>query len=1181
VKESPTDIRPPDIRPPDARKHARAHVGHNDATWYKDAVIYEIRTRSFFDSNGDGVGDFGGLASKLDYLQDLGVSALWLLPFYPSPGRDDGYDISDYTAVHPEVGTLADFEAFLTEAHRRGLRIITELVLNHTSDQHPWFQRARRAPAGSSERNFYVWGDSPDQYRDARIIFKDFEVSNWSWDREAGAYYWHRFYAHQPDLNFENPAVQEALFEVVDFWLAKGVDGLRLDAVPYLYEAEGTNCENLPNTHAFLKKLRAHIDSKFKNRMLLAEANQWPEDAAAYFGQGDECHMNFHFPLMPRLFMSLHQEDRFPIIDIFAQTPEVCPSCQWALFLRNHDELTLEMVTDEERDYMYKAYAELPAMRINLGIRRRLAPLVGNSRRKIELLNGLLLSLPGTPVLYYGDEIGMGDNVYLGDRNGVRTPMQWSMDRNAGFSRANPQRLILPVNIDPEYHYESLNVENQQQNATSLLWWTKRLLALRKRYPAFGRGTCEFLSPDNPRVLAYVREHQGDAMLVVANLSRFTQFARLDLSKHKGKRPLELFGKSHFPSIDAEPYALALGPHDFYWFELEPATDGQAEEQVAAPTIECTSLEALFFGGERSLLDEVLPAFLETRPWFRSALHPLGTATVSDVAFAKGTNKPLWFVFVRAEYADTPPEIYALPLAWIPENKVTPDMNAAVFAFVHLPGDRAETSSGSGGSGAFSASSGSGGSGAFGASSGSGGSGAFGVPSGPASGPSSAPGSSGGALVDALADPESARAVLDAVVREQRFRGQTGEVVGSPLGRAAPLAGTDAAPRELARERYKTALRFGDAYTLTFLRRLDEGVNPELEMARFLARRERELGPPLRGALEFVRPSGEPMTIALVHAYVPNEATAWQYTWQELGRYFERALTHPSHEPCPPPPAESPMVLASQEPPPLVASLMGGYRSAAAQLGQRIAEVHLTLSAAPTDLAFAPEPYSTAGARAKYQSLRNLTGRVLRRLRERLPALAPAEADEARALLANERNVAACFEPLLRTSAGGMRIRSHGNLDLYHALFTGKDFVLTDFSGLPSLSLFERRRRRSPARDLAGMARSFETAALQHLFDKTSVREADVDTLRPWAMHWASWSAASFIQAYFAAVGSATFLPKDPRSLMVQFDALLLERVLYELSAALEEPAPQTRILLIAIKRMVASATTAQGTSGP
>ena len=474
--------------------------------WYKDAIIYEARVRSFYDSNGDGIGDFRGMASKLDYLRDLGVTAIWLLPFYASPLRDDGYDIADYADVHPDCGTLADFEFFLEEAHRRGLRIITELVLNHTSDQHPWFKRARLAPPGSVERDFYVWNESPDRYSEARIIFKDFEPSNWAWDPVARAYFWHRFYAHQPDLNFQNPAVHQALFGAVDFWFGKGVDGLRLDAVPYLYEADGTNCENLPETHTFIKKLRAHVDARFGDRMLLAEANQWPEDAAAYFADGDECHMNFHFPIMPRMFMSIHMEDRFPILDILAQTPQIPANCQWALFLRNHDELTLEMVTDEERDYMYRAYAHDTEMRINLGIRRRLAPLVGNDRRKMELLHGLLFSLPGTPVLYYGDEIGMGDNVFLGDRNGVRTPMQWSSDRNAGFSRANPQRLILPVIVDPEYHFEAINVEAQQNNPNSLLWWTKRLIALRKQFQAFGRGTMEFLSPSNYRVLAFVRQ---------------------------------------------------------------------------------------------------------------------------------------------------------------------------------------------------------------------------------------------------------------------------------------------------------------------------------------------------------------------------------------------------------------------------------------------------------------------------------------------------------------------------------------------------------------------------------------------------------------------------------------------------------------------------------------------------
>ncbi|MCA8982066.1 MAG: maltose alpha-D-glucosyltransferase, partial [Planctomycetes bacterium] len=523
-----------------------------------DAILYEIRVGAFQDSNDDGVGDFPGLTSRLDYIQDLGVTALWLLPFYPSPRRDDGYDIADYDDVHPDSGTLADFKVFLREAHRRGIRVITELVINHTSDQHPWFQRARRAPPGSAERNFYVWSDTGREYLDARVIFQDFEPSNWSWDPVANAHYWHRFYHHQPDLNFESPHVRKAVLKALDFWLSMGVDGLRLDAIPYLFEREGTNCENLPETHAYLKELRAHVDRGYRDRMLLAEANQWPEDAVAYFGDGDECHMSFHFPLMPRLFMSLQMEDRYPILDILDQTPAIHESCQWALFLRNHDELTLEMVTDEERDYMYRVYADDPDARINLGIRRRLAPLLGNDRRRIELMNALLFSLPGTPVLYYGDEIGMGDNFYLGDRNGVRTPMQWSPDRNGGFSRANPQKLYLPVIFDPEYHYESVNVESQQASPHSLLHWTKRLIALRKRHRAFGRGSIEFLHASSRHVLAFTRTLGEERILVVANLSRFSEFAELDLGAYEGQVPVELFGGRPFPPIGGLPYLLTL-----------------------------------------------------------------------------------------------------------------------------------------------------------------------------------------------------------------------------------------------------------------------------------------------------------------------------------------------------------------------------------------------------------------------------------------------------------------------------------------------------------------------------------------------------------------------------------------------------------------------------------------------
>src|SRR5579884_2531066 len=539
-----------------------------DPLWYKDAILYELHVRAFLDSNADGMGDFRGLAQKLDYLQDLGVTALWLLPFSPSPWRDDGYDISDYTDVHPAYGTLRDFERFLNEAHRRGLRVITEIVVNHTSDQHPWFQRARRSPPGSRWRDFYVWSDRPDKYKDARIIFKDFETSNWAWDPVANAYYWHRFYSHQPDLNFDSPYVRQAVKEIADFWLEMGVDGFRLDAIPYLYEREGTNCENLPETHQYLRELRQYIDAKHPGRMLLAEANQWPEDAIAYFGAGDECNMAFHFPLMPRLFMAIRMEDRFPILEIMEQTPAIPPNCQWAIFLRNHDELTLEMVTDDERDYMYRVYAHDRQMRINLGIRRRLAPLLGNDRRKIELMNALLFSMPGTPVIYYGDEIGMGDNIYLGDRNGVRTPMQWSADRNAGFSRANPQKLYLPIIIDPAYHYEAINVEGQQNNPHSLLWWMKHLIEQRKQFKALGRGTLEFLRPSNRKVLAFFRRYEDEILLVVANLSRFPQHVELDLGAVNGMTPVELFGRAEFPPIGDQCWPISIGTYGYFSFAL-------------------------------------------------------------------------------------------------------------------------------------------------------------------------------------------------------------------------------------------------------------------------------------------------------------------------------------------------------------------------------------------------------------------------------------------------------------------------------------------------------------------------------------------------------------------------------------------------------------------------------------
>ena len=543
----------------------------NDPFWFKDAVIYEVPVRAFFDSNNDGIGDLRGLTEKLDYLQDLGVTAIWILPFFASPLKDDGYDISDYTSVNSIYGTLDDFKSLLDAAHQRNIRVIIELILNHTSDQHLWFQRARRAAKGSSDRDFYVWSDTAKEYSEARIIFQDFESSNWSWDAVANAYYWHRFYAHQPDLNYDNLAVCEAVFKVLDFWLEMGVDGLRLDAVPYLYERDGTNCENLPETHQFLKRIRQYIDENFPNRMLLAEANQWSEDAVKYFGNGDECHMNFHFPLMPRLFMALRMEDSFAIVDILQQTPAISDRCQWALFLRNHDELTLEMVTEEDRDFMYRVYAPDPEMRHNLGIRRRLAPLLNNDRRQIELLNSLLLSLPGTPVLYYGDEIGMGDNILVGDRNGVRTPMQWSGDRNAGFSQADSQQLYLPVIVGTEYHYSAVNVEAQRANPSSLWHAIRHLITIRKRHEALSKGSFELLYPDNRRVFAFIRTEDAQQVLVVANLSRFAQTVELNLSNCQGRVPIEMLGQTEFPAIaDNQPYFLSLSPYACYWLNLQP-----------------------------------------------------------------------------------------------------------------------------------------------------------------------------------------------------------------------------------------------------------------------------------------------------------------------------------------------------------------------------------------------------------------------------------------------------------------------------------------------------------------------------------------------------------------------------------------------------------------------------------
>jgi len=1113
------------------RGDQRAYVLEGDLLWYKDAIVYELHVRAFYDSDGDGVGDFRGLTEKLDYLQDLGITAIWLLPFYPSPLKDDGYDMSDYTGVHSDYGTLRDFQMFLREAHRRGLRVITELVLNHTSDQHTWFQRSRRAPPGSRRRDSYVWSDSPDKYKDARIIFKDFESSNWTWDPLAKAYYWHRFYQHQPDLNYDNPRVRRAMLGVMDFWLRMGVDGLRLDAVPYLYEREGTSCENLPEAHEFVRDVRRRVDQKFRNRMRLAEANQWPDDAVAYFGGGDECHMAFHFPLMPRLFMAIRMEDRFPIIEILEQTPAIPETCQWALFLRNHDEMTLEMVTDEERDYMNRVYAHDPQMRINLGIRRRLAPLLRNNRRQIELMNALLFSMPGTPVIYYGDEIGMGDNIYLGDRNGVRTPMQWSADRNAGFSRANPQKLYLPVIIDPEYHYEAVNVETQQSNPHRLLWWMKRLIALRKRYKAFGRGSIEFLHPENRKILAFVRRYQEERILVVANLSRFVQGVELELPGFNGMVPVELFGRTAFPPIGESPYFLSLGPHAFYWFALEPQRVKSplaiAAPDSQVPTLTVTgSWESTFQGRGKAALEAVLPYYLKPRRWFGGKARAMRSVNIVEaIPIAQARERPKFYVaLLRVDYFEGEAETYVLPLAFAAGGRADQVLSAfPQAAVVRLEVEGEE-----------------------------------------------------GLLFDALWDEGFCGALLQAIARRRRFEGTAGELAAGSTRALRQLwdaAEEPLTPSVLKAEQSNTSVIYGDRFILKLFRRLDEGINPELEIGRLLTEKTTLAHvPPLAGFIEYRRGRQEPLTLAILQGLVPKEGDAWQYTLDELERYFERVLTDQPEAEEVVVPARSLLDLAEEAPPRLATDLIGPYLESARLLGERTADLHVALASALDDPDFVPEPISPFSQRSIYQSMRSLTGQVLQLLRQRLPEIPEELQDEAQQLLGLEETILQRFQSILDWKSTAMLIRCHGDYHLGQVLYTGKDLVIIDFEGEPARPLSERRIKRCALRDVAGMLRSFHYAAYATLFNhrvSVTVRPEDMAALEPWARFWYRWVSAVFLKAYLTEASQVPFLPQGRDELQVLLDAHLLEKAIYELGYELNNRPDWIRIPLQAILDLV------------
>jgi maltose alpha-D-glucosyltransferase/alpha-amylase len=1105
-----------------------------DALWYKDAIVYQVHVRAFSDSDGDGIGDFAGLTSKLDYLQDLGVSAVWLLPFYPSPLRDDGYDISDYGNVHPTYGTMRDFQVFLREARRRGLKVITELVLNHTSDEHPWFQRARRSQPGSRWRDFYVWSDTPDKYRSARIIFKDFESSNWAWDPVAHAYYWHRFYSHQPDLNFDNPEVHRALFQAVDFWMGAGIDGLRLDAVPYLYEREGTSCENLPETHTFLRKLRAHIEGRYANRMLLAEANQWPEDAAAYFGSGDECHMNFHFPLMPRLFMAVHMEDRFPIIDILDQTPQIPENCQWAVFLRNHDELTLEMVTDEDRDYMYRVYAQDTQARINLGIRRRLSPLLQNNRRRIELMNGLLFSLPGTPIIYYGDEIGMGDNIYLGDRNGVRTPMQWSGDRNAGFSRANPQRLYLPVIVDPEYHYETVNVEAQQANPHSLFWWMKRLIALRKKHKAFGRGTIEFLYPDNRKVLAFVRKYEGETILVIANLSRFTQYAELDMSAYKGATPVELFGRTEFPRIGELPYFITLGPHAFHWFSLQTAELPPSVAAEAGPRVLTVydGLDDLLEGRTRTQLEAMLPDYLRARRWFGGKARVIMGTTITDVIDVPSSDMEARILLVRVDYLEGEPEMYQVAVIFATgeaAERAIAEWPESVIARARIE-SKAEAA----------------------------------------------------VLYEATANKRFLRLLLDSIARGRRFKGKAGEAICGRTEAFRALRGPATMhlePVPLKTDQSNTSVVYGDRMILKIVRRTDVGLNPDLEVGRFLTEHAPQVSTPrVAGYINYQQKRQQPITLAILQEHIANEGSAWHYTIDSLVSYIERVLSEMSGERRPegqmtaPVPEQSPFDLMSHEVPELAANLMGGYIQSAELLGRRTGELHVALASATDDPAFAPEPFTPFYQRAIYQGMRSMVAHVFPLLRKGLPRLPVEARPQAEAVLAQEDAIMARLHGVLDQRLGGMRIRTHGDYHLGQVLFTGKDFVIIDFEGEPLRPLSERRLKRSPLRDVAGMLRSFQYAAYSALYEQTAtgiIRPDQFARVEGWARYWYAWASAAYLRGYLGEAGKAPILPQSPEEIGALLDAYLLEKAIYEVGYELNNRPEWVRIPLAGILRLL------------
>jgi maltose alpha-D-glucosyltransferase/alpha-amylase len=1090
-----------------------AGAASDDPHWYRDAVIYQLNVKAFYDSNGDGVGDFKGVTAKLDYVRDLGVNTIWLMPFYPSPLRDDGYDIAHYEDVHPQYGTLDDFREMLAQAHRRGLRVITELVINHTSDAHPWFQAARQAPAGSPARDFYVWSDTPTRYAGTRIIFTDTETSNWTWDPVAKAYFWHRFFSHQPDLNYDNPAVLEAVFKTMRFWLDMGVDGFRLDAIPYLVEREGTSNENLPETHAVIRRLRAAIDAHYPNRFLLAEANMWPEDVREYFGNGDECHMAYHFPLMPRMYMAIAQEERDPIVEIMAQTPEIPDGCQWAIFLRNHDELTLEMVTSKERDYMYRMYAADPRARINLGIRRRLAPLMDNDLDRIKLMNSLLLSMPGSPIIYYGDEIGMGDNVFVGDRNGVRTPMQWSPDRNGGFSRAEPQQLYLQPIMDAVYGYQSRNVEAQANQPSSLLNWTRRMLAVRQTSAAFGRGRRRFLRPGNRKVLAYLSEHAGETLLFVANLARSAQPVELDLAGYKGRVPVEMLGRTAFAPIGDAPYALTIAAHGFYWFRLATDVPEPRWHQGVAAIDERPVL--VLFDGWASLFrdrvmpwrigmaeriraqfeGETLPRHIMAQRWYAgqgdgvAGDGPRRARLVHHLVWQPGALG--WLLPVLALDRPADEARYFLPLALAWEDEDDARAKALFSGGVAKVREQARV----------------------------------------------------GVLGDAFHDDAFCRALVQAMGQDLQLSTGTGTLQFQPtpaLARLCPpgtLADTIAAAaisRPQAHS-HSPVVHIGEQLLLKGYHRLRPGEHPELEIGRFLG--EVVQFPhcaAVAGALQHVAADGSVVTLALLQAQVPNQGDGLAATAAYLDRHFDEWRATPGAAPP---------------------DVHGAYLTLVQTLGLRSAELHRALATPTGRSSFDAEPCTAADRAADLAGALAAARSTLDLLAARQAGLAGEVRSQARSLLAQRE---ALLQRLVQAAAGAgpaRKTRLHGDYGLAQVLLARNDFIIVGFASSA---------KAAPLRDVAGMLQSFtraRLAALQRLGQVGAVGPG----LRRLARSWEAQARQTFLAAHDAAAAEPA-LPQAGGWLWL-FET---HTALLQLQAALQQPPDSPLVPLQALAELLA-----------